>query len=349
VAISTTERQAGTTADGKQAEGAAASARRTVETERAGLAALALALDGPLAAPFARAVDLLHATTRQDPVSGGTDGRVVVSGLGKSGHVARKIAATLASTGTPAFFLHPAEAGHGDLGTVGPHDTALVLSWSGETLELRALVEYARRFGNSLIAVTAMPESSLARQADIVLALPEAMEACPHGLAPTTSTLMQLALGDALAIALLEARGFTAEDFHRFHPGGKLGAKFHFVRDIMHRGAAMPLAGLGTPMSEAIVAMTGRGLGCLGIVDGDGRLAGIITDGDLRRHLGPDLLTRRVETVMTRAPKTIAPDALVGAALDVLNTAKITALFIVEEGKPVGVVHMHDLLRIGVA
>jgi arabinose-5-phosphate isomerase len=349
VAISFTERQAARHASRQRAESAAASARRTVETERAGLAALAGALDGPLAEPFARAVDLLHATTQQDPVTGAADGRVVVSGLGKSGHVARKIAATLASTGTPAFFLHPAEAGHGDLGSVGRHDVALVLSWSGETLELRPLVEYARRFGNKLIAVTAMPESSLARQADIVLALPEATEACPHGLAPTTSTLMQLALGDALAIALLEARGFTAEDFHRFHPGGKLGAKFHFVRDIMHRGAAVPVASLGTPMSEALVAMTGRGLGCLGILDGDGALIGIITDGDLRRHLGPDLLARRVEEVMTRSPKTIAPDTLVGAALDMLNTAKITALFVVEERKPVGVVHMHDLLRIGVA
>ena len=349
MAISFTERQAARAAERQRAESAAASARRTVETERAGLVALATALEGPLAEPFARAVDLLHATTQQDPVTGAADGRVVVSGLGKSGHVARKIAATFASTGTPAFFLHPAEAGHGDLGSVGPHDVALVLSWSGETLELRALVEYARRFGNKLVAVTAMPESSLARQADIVLALPEAAEACPHGLAPTTSTLMQLALGDALAVALLEARGFTAEDFHRFHPGGKLGAKFHFVRDIMHRGAAMPVAATGTAMSEALVAMTGRGLGCLGIVDGDGALVGIITDGDLRRHLGPGLLTQRVEDVMTRAPKTIAPDTLVGAALDALNTAKITALFVVEERKPVGVVHMHDLLRIGVA
>ena len=241
MAISFSERQAAKQAQRERAAHATASARRTIETEQAGLVALAAALDGALAAPFAQAVDLLDEATRPDSVSGVAQGRVIVSGVGKSGHVGRKIAATLASTGTPAFFIHPAEAGHGDLGTVGRNDVVLVLSWSGETVELRALVEYSRRFGNRLIAVTAMPESSLARQADLVLCLPEAGEACPHGLAPTTSTMMQLALGDALAIALLEARGFTAEDFHRFHPGGRLGAKFNFVRDIMHRGKELPL------------------------------------------------------------------------------------------------------------
>jgi arabinose-5-phosphate isomerase len=274
---------------------------------------------------------------------------VIVSGVGKSGHIGRKIASTFASTGTPAFFVHPAEAGHGDLGMVTRHDVIVAISWSGETTELRAIIEFSRRFGIKLVAITAKPESSLARQADVVLALPPAEEACPHGLAPTTSALMQLSLGDAIAIALMEARGFAAEDFHRFHPGGNLGAKFTFVRDIMHRGAAIPLAPVGTAMSEAIVHMTGKGFGCLGIVGEDGAIAGIITDGDLRRHIGSALMERLVEDVMTPAPKTVAPETLVGAALDVLNQAKITAIFVVEGRKPVGIVHMHDLLRIGVA
>lgn len=315
------------------------SARRTLDTERAGLQALAEALENGLALPFARAVETLH----------GAAGRVVVSGVGKSGHIARKIAATFASTGTPSFFVHPAEASHGDLGMITPDDVILVLSWSGETVELRSLVEFSSRFRIPLIAITAMPDSTLAREADIVLCLPRAAEACPHGLAPTTSTLLQLVIGDALAVALLESRGFTAEDFHIFHPGGRLGASLHFVRDIMHRERALPLAAVGTAMSEAIVDMTQKGLGCLGIVDGNGALIGIITDGDLRRHLGPNLLSRTVEEVMTRAPKAIAPDLLVGAALDLLNQAKITAIFVVEDRKPVGIVHMHDLLRIGVA
>ncbi|MCP4384240.1 MAG: KpsF/GutQ family sugar-phosphate isomerase [Hyphomicrobiales bacterium] len=318
--------------------GPLASAQRTIETEQAGLAALQAALDDGLAGPFSEAVDLIH----------GCSGRVVVSGVGKSGHVAGKIAATLASTGTPAFFVHAAEAGHGDLGMVTRDDVVLVLSWSGETVELRSVVEYARRFDIPLVAVTAAPDSSLARESNTVLCLPRAPEACPHGLAPTTSTMMMHCLGDALAIALLESHGFTAEGFHAFHPGGKLGANLKFVRDIMHRGKSLPLATTGTLMSEAIVRTTEMGFGCLGVVDGNRRLVGIITDGDLRRHLGPDLLTRLVEDVMTPAPKTVPPDMLVGAAIDVLNQAKITALFVVEDRHPVGIVHMHDLLRIGV-
>jgi arabinose-5-phosphate isomerase len=349
VAISLSERQAARKAARDRAESSAASALRTVETERAGLAALAAALAGGLAEPFSRAVALIEEATRHDPASGAARGRVVVSGLGKSGHIGRKIAATLASTGTPAFFVHPAEAGHGDLGMVTRDDVILAMSWSGETVELRAIVEFSRRFRNKLVAMTAMSESSLARQADLVLLLPDTAEACPHGLAPTTSTLMQLALGDALAIALLEARGFTAEDFHRFHPGGRLGAKFHFVRDIMHRGEALPLVPLGTMMSEAIVRMSEKRLGCVGILDRNGTLVGIVTDGDLRRHLGPDLLSQTVDGVMTGSPRTIAPDALVGAALDLLNTTKITTLFVVEDDRPVGIVHMHDLLKLGVA
>jgi len=315
------------------------SARRTIATERAGLDALYAALDDGLATPLAEAVDLISTAT----------GRVVVSGVGKSGHIGRKIAATLASTGTPAFFVHPAEASHGDLGMVTPDEVALVLSWSGETVELKSLVEYARRFGIPLIAMTAQPTSTLARESNVVLTLPQAGEACPHGLAPTTSTLMQLALGDALAIALLESRGFTAEKFRELHPGGRLGAGLRLVREIMHVDAAVPLSQLGAPMSEAILAMTEKSFGCLGIVDEGGALVGIITDGDLRRHIGPDLLSRRVEEVMTAGPKTIAPDMLAGAALDLLNQRKITTLFVVEANKPIGIVHMHDLLRLGVA
>ncbi|MCX5496863.1 KpsF/GutQ family sugar-phosphate isomerase [Kaistia dalseonensis] len=316
-----------------------ASGIRTIESERAGLDALVAALAGPLAAPFATVIDLVRRTS----------GRVVVTGVGKSGHVGVKIAATLASTGTPALFVHAAEASHGDLGMVARDDVILALSWSGETAELRAIVEFARRFRNPLIAMTSNAESSLGRQADHVLLLPKAEEACPHGLAPTTSAVMQLALGDALAIALLETRGFTAQDFRLFHPGGRLGASLHFVRDIMHRDEALPLVATATSMSEAIVAMTAKGFGCLGVLDRDGMLIGIITDGDLRRHLGPDLLSRTVDEVMTRAPKTIVPDMLVGTAIDLLNTAKITAFFVVENRRPVGILHMHDLLRIGVA
>jgi arabinose-5-phosphate isomerase len=273
----------------------------------------------------------------------------VVSGVGKSGHIGRKLAATLASTGEPAFFVHAAEASHGDLGMVAQEDIILALSWSGETTEFRGILEYSRRFHIPLIAVTANAASTLARQSEIALILPSADEACPNGLAPTTSTLLQLAIGDALAIALLEGRGFTAEKFHDFHPGGRLGASLRLVRDIMHGGPAMPLIMRGAPMSEAIVLMTEKGFGCLGVVDGHGVLVGIVTDGDLRRHLGPDLLARLVDDVMSPSPKTIPPDTLVGGALDFLNQAKITTVFIVDGGKPIGIVHMHDIVRTGAA
>jgi arabinose-5-phosphate isomerase len=322
-------------------EGAAASALRTIRTEREGLTALAAALDDGLAGPFAAAVERIREGA----------GRVVVTGVGKSGHIGRKIAATLASTGTPALFVHPAEASHGDLGMITPADVILALSWSGETAELRSIVEYSRRFEIALIAMTSAPESTLARESDIVLALPRATEACPHGLAPTTSTLMQLALGDALAIALLESRGFTAESFHAFHPGGRLGASLHFVRAIMHRDDALPLVPLGTAMGAAIPVMTAKGFGCIGVVDAGGALVGIVTDGDLRRGLAHDLLARRVDEMMNPAPKTISPDTLVGEALAMMNTADrpFTVLFVVEERRPIGIVHMHDFLRLGVA
>jgi arabinose-5-phosphate isomerase len=315
------------------------SALRTLAREQSGLLALADALTDGLGRHFDAAVELIK----------DAPGRVIVTGIGKSGHIGRKIAATLASTGTPSFFVHAAEAGHGDLGMVTKDDVILALSWSGETAELSNIIEYSRRFRIPLVALTSSAASALGREADIVLALPPAQEACPHGLAPTTSTLMQLALGDALAVALLESRGFTAQDFRAFHPGGKLGASLHLVRDLMHEGAAIPLAPSGTKMSEAIVLISQKGFGCLGITGPGGALIGIITDGDLRRHLGPDLLSQSVDQVMTKNPKTVPPEMLAGAALDMLNAAKITAVFVVDDGKPSGIIHLHDLLRVGVA
>ena len=313
-------------------------ARVVLTTEAAGLRALAAALDDR----FSRAVDLLLATT----------GRVVVSGMGKSGHVARKIAATLASTGTPALFVHPAEASHGDLGMIVAGDAILALSNSGETAELADLVGHARRFALPLVAITARAESALATAADVALLLPPAAEACPMGLAPTTSTTMQMALGDALAVALFTRRGFTAADFGRFHPGGKLGARLRRVRELMHSGDAVPLAPPDMPMGGALLLMTEKRFGCLGVRGEDGRLAGIVTDGDLRRAMGPDLLSRRLAEIMTASPRTIGPDALAAEALHAMNARElpITALFVVDAaGRPVGILHIHDLLRAGLA
>ena len=315
------------------------SALRTLDTEAGGIAALAAAIRGRLGAPFGDAVDLIAKSK----------GRLIVTGMGKSGHVGRKIAATFASTGTPAYFVHPGEASHGDLGMITRDDVIMALSWSGETVELKDLIDYSRRFKAGLIAVTAEAESTLAKSADVVLVLPQAREACPHNLAPTTSSLMQLALGDALAVALLESRGFTALDFRGLHPGGQLGAKLKFIRDVMHRGAAVPLRPLGTAMADAVVEMTAKGFGCVGITDAGGKLAGIITDGDLRRHMRPDLLAAKVDDVMTRNPKTVGGDQLVSEALELLNSSKITAVIVVENGAPAGIVHLHDLLRTGVA
>ncbi len=316
-----------------------ASALRTLATESDGMAALVAAMSDGLGAPFVAAVETIRAAR----------GRVIVTGMGKSGHVARKIAATLASTGTPAFFVHAADASHGDLGMITSDDVMLALSWSGETEELKDLITYSRRFRIALIAITVNAESTLGKAADIVLTLPAASEACPHNLAPTTSSLMQLALGDALAMALLETRGFTALDFGVFHPGGKLGAALKFVRDVMHPGDAVPLIKRGAPMSEAIVEMSAKGFGCVAVTDHDGKLAGVITDGDLRRHMRVDLLQAPVDAVMTASPKTVRPDQLASEALQILNSSKITALMVVESGRPVGIVHFHDLLRAGVA
>jgi arabinose-5-phosphate isomerase len=314
------------------------SALRTLDAEAGGVAALSAAIRGALGEPFAAAIGLIAKA----------QGRLIVTGMGKSGHIGRKIAATFASTGTPAYFVHPGEASHGDLGMITKDDVIMALSWSGETAELKDLIDYSRRFRAGLIAVTAEATSTLAKAADVVLLLPQAREACPHNLAPTTSSLMQLALGDALAVALLESRGFTALDFRGLHPGGRLGAKLKFIRDVMHSGAALPLAATGTTMADAIVVMTAKGFGCVGITEG-ARLAGIITDGDLRRHMGPDLLAAKVEDVMTRNPKTVAGDQLVSEALELLNSSKITAVFVVDNGAPAGIVHLHDLLRAGVA
>ena len=315
------------------------SALRTLDAEGSGIDALAAALRDGLGATFAAAVELIRAA----------QGRVIVTGMGKSGHVGRKIASTFASTGTPALFVHPSEASHGDLGMIASNDAIIALSWSGETAELKDLTDYSRRFRIGLIAMTASADSTLANAADVVLALPQAREACPHNLAPTTSSLMQLALGDALAIALLESRGFTAVDFGLLHPGGKLGTLLKTVRDFMHGGDAMPLAPLGAAMRDAILVMTNKGFGCVGITDAAGRLVGIITDGDLRRHMRSNLLDARVDDVMTRMPKTVRPDQLISETLELLNSTKVTALFAVEAAKPVGIIHVHDLLRAGAA
>ncbi len=314
------------------------SAIRTLEIESEGLRALSAAVAGPLGDPLSRAVEMLKKAR----------GRVIVTGIGKSGHVGQKLAATFASTGTPASFVHPSEASHGDLGMIGRDDVILALSWSGETVELKNILTFSRRFAVPLIAVSSRRESALGRAADIVLELPRIKEACPHGLAPTTSTTIQLALGDALAIALLEAKGFTAEKFKDFHPGGSLGAQLKFVSDVMHPAESLPLASEDTPMSEAILIMTQRSFGCLGVVDSRNRLVGIITDGDLRRHMGGKLMAARAGDIMTRKPKTIKLGAMASAALEMLNSSRITALFVVDRAKPVGIVHVHDLLRMGV-
>jgi arabinose-5-phosphate isomerase len=327
------------TTDGARARLLIESTLRTLEAETGGIAALVAAIQDGLAQPIVSAIETIRAAR----------GRLIVTGMGKSGHVAHKIAATFASTGTPAFFVHPGEASHGDLGMITADDVIMALSWSGETAELKDLINYSRRFRIGLIAITADPESTLAKAADVVLTLPQAREACPHNLAPTTSSLMQLALGDALAVALLESRGFTALKFRELHPGGRLGAKLKFIRDVMHTGEAVPLARLGTEMSVALVEMTAKGFGCVGICDTEGRLVGIITDGDLRRHMRPDLLAARVDDVMTKNPKTVAGDQLVTEALELLNSRKITAVIVLDAGKPAGIVHLHDLLRAGVA
>jgi arabinose-5-phosphate isomerase len=275
-------------------------------------------------------------------------GRVIVTGMGKSGHVGRKLAATLASTGTPAYFVHPAEASHGDLGMIGREDAVLALSWSGEAPELADIIAYTRRFDVPLIAITSRPASALGSAADLVLALPRMPEACPNGLAPTTSTAMQLALGDALAMCLLEARGFSPQDFREFHPGGKLGARLKRARDLMHGADDLPLVGRGATLGEAIVEMTSRRFGVTGVLE-EGRLVGVLTDGDLRRAFQRGLaMDRPVLEAMTATPRTAAPEDLAADLLGLMNEKRITSLFVVEAGRPVGILHLHDLLRAGI-
>jgi len=311
---------------------AATVGRRVLALEAKALETLGLGLGEA----FAAVVALIH----------GLKGRVVVSGVGKSGHVGRKIAATLASTGTPALFVHANEASHGDLGMIGPDDAVLVLSKGGANRELADVIAYAKRFAIPLIAVTADTDSALGRAADHVLLLPDAPEAAGGLNAPTTSTTLQIALGDALAVALLEMRGFTAHDFKVFHPGGKLGAALKTVAELMHTGEELPLVPPHMPMDEALLVMTARRFGALGVVGPDGRLAGVITDGDIRRKWA-GLMAHTAGEVMSVSPLTIAPDALAAEALNMMQ-GRITVLFVVEDGRPIGVLHIHDLLRQGV-
>ncbi|MBI3113778.1 MAG: KpsF/GutQ family sugar-phosphate isomerase [Rhodospirillales bacterium] len=312
-----------------------ASAKRVLGIESAALAALA----GALGPTFTQVLDVIAGVT----------GRIVVTGMGKSGHVARKIAATLSSTGTPALFVHPAEASHGDLGMIAKGDAVFALSNSGETPELSDLITYSKRYGIPLIAVTGGGDSALAKAADVVLTLPHSEEACPLGLAPTTSTTVMLALGDAIAVALLERKGFSPDQFHLLHPGGKLGRRLLKVADIMHKGDALPLIASGAAMSDALIEMTAKSFGCVGVVDGKGRLKGVITDGDLRRHMSPKLTGQTVDQVMTKGAKSIPPDILASEAVGIMNANKITNVFVVEGGRPVGILHIHDCLRTGVA
>ncbi|MEM7068580.1 MAG: KpsF/GutQ family sugar-phosphate isomerase [Pseudomonadota bacterium] len=315
------------------------SALRTVRTEAAGLEQLADALEVDLGDAFNDACNIIE----------NIKGRVIVAGVGKSGHIGSKIAATLASTGTPAFFVHPAEANHGDLGMIARDDAIIALSWSGETAELKGIITYSTRFSIPMIAITKNRDSTLGKMATVCLELPKVEEACPNGLAPTTSTIMQMAMGDSLAVALLEARGFSADDFGIYHPGGSLGASLTRVNELMHTGKAMPLIGIDASLEEAVSEMSDKKFGCVGILDDNGKLAGIITDGDLRRHINRNMLEMTTTQVMTIDPQTISPDALATSAVAILNEKAITALFVIENGKPVGVVHLHDLLRIGVA
>ena len=313
------------------------SGRRVVLAEADALRSLATALDEA----FAEVVDALA----------GVAGRVVVTGMGKSGHVARKIASSLASTGTPALYVHPGEASHGDLGMITPQDAVLALSNSGETTELRDLTLYTRRFSIPLIAIVGRPGSTLAEAADFCLLLPEVGEACPMGLAPTTSTTCMLALGDALAVALLERRGFSARDFSVLHPGGKLGSQLMRVEQLMHQGGDLPLVGPETRLAEAVLEMTRKRLGCVAVVEA-GRLVGIITDGDVRRHMAPDILSRTAAEIMTPGPRTIEPRALAVEAVAAMNggPTPVTVLFVVDRGgRLVGALHLHDCLKAGIA
>lgn len=312
-------------------------ARRVLRLEADALCQLAETLDDT----FEQVLDLLLSTK----------GRVIFSGIGKSGHIAHKIASTFASTGTSAFFVHPSEASHGDLGMITLEDTLVVLSYSGDTGELSDIISYAKRFAISLVAITRKPESLLAKAAQYTLLLPSSPEACPMGLAPTTSTTLMLGLGDALAVALLKRKGFSEKDFKQFHPGGRLGKKLLHVSDLMRPYQDLPLVTPDVLMSDALVIMTEKGFGCIGVLDDQKKLIGIITDGDLRRHMSPSLLGQAVKEVMTSAPKTVSASSLAIEALGFMNRKAITNLFVLEEttGQLVGLLRLHDCLIEGLA
>jgi arabinose-5-phosphate isomerase len=310
-------------------------ARRVLTTAAQALHTLADALDGD----FSAAIDTMLAAK----------GRVIVSGMGKSGHVARKIAATLSSTGTPAYFVHPAEASHGDMGAITGADVLLLLSWGGETAELADLITYAKRNHNPIIAIGANPDSTLVKAADVKLVLPRAPEACPMGMAPTTSTTMMLSLGDALAVALMERKGFSPDQYRDFHPGGSLGRALIRVSDLMHSGDEVPLARADTPLRDVLLVIASGRLGCVGILDAAGTLVGIVTDGDVRRHFGAGIDDCKASDLMTANPKTAEPGQLAAEALALMTEKKITQLFVLENGKPLGVIHIHDCLRAGLA
>ncbi len=313
------------------------SAYHTIEKEIEALNVMKTQLDESLI----KALDLMQATK----------GRVIVTGMGKSGHIARKIAATLASTGTPSFFVHPAEASHGDLGMLTTDDVVIAISNSGESKELSDILVYCKRYGISLIAITKNPESSLGKAGDILLRLPDNGEACPLGLAPTSSTTATLVLGDILAVALMERKGFSTSNYKQRHPGGKLGAILQKVSDLMHKGDEMPLIGENASMRDVIVTMSSKMLGCVGIVDTDGNLTGIVTDGDLRRAMvnssDNDLFAKTAKDIMTKNPKVTTADVLVAEVVNFMNSKSITQLFVVDDKKPIGVIHLHDCLRAG--
>jgi len=318
---------------------AIATALRTLDVERAGLSLLFDALSNGLGEAFGRTLDMIIRAK----------GRVIVSGIGKSGHIGQKVAATLSSTGTPALFVHPSEASHGDLGMIKPDDVILAISWSGESIELKNIIVFSRRFSVPLVAITSRNDSALGSHADVCLELPSAEEACPHGLAPTTSTTMQLVLGDCLAMALLERKGFTAHDFKVFHPGGSLGATLKYVSELMHKGDEIPIATKDCSMTEALITMTSKSFGCLGIVDDGGCLIGLLTDGDLRRHMGVELFSAQTGDIMSKNPKSVQPSILASAALEIMHFHRITALFVVDDdNRPMGIVHVHDFIRSGV-
>ena len=311
------------------------SAYRTIDMEIEAIQKLKTSLDDSLT----RALDIMQ----------NAKGRIIITGMGKSGHIGKKIAASLASTGTPSFFVHPAEASHGDLGMITEDDVVIAISNSGESKELVDILNYCKRFGIALISITKNEESSLGKAGDVVLKLPNNGEACPLGLAPTSSTTVTLVLGDILTTGLIQRRGFTKADFNDRHPGGKLGSILQKVSDLMHTDSAMPILEENADMQRVLLEMTSKRLGCVGFINEKEELTGILTDGDLRRCLSPDVLEKKALDVMTKNPKTVSKDTMASAAMKIMHDKKITNLFVLENNKPIGVIHIHDLLSNGVA